>query len=473
MKNTTSNHAPQKTPLKTVWAINGAHGFVAAPFVLIRNKGVLRLDDDELALVLAIMTHKWSEQAPWPSVETLADYLGWSGRKVQRTLCKLKGTTQARGPYVVVTPRKTGPKSNASNLYDLTPLFIALAKLEAVADKNGVAPRMDGERSRAAPNQAAEVGESRTGTGPATSPTPVEEPPVQPPPGAAERASQEAREPEPRPAPTASPVPGFGRPRYDLGNEAADEYEATHAEELARGDAQAEEDERQAWLRDFADAALTQYEAWNLPGWLSWLEAQTPENIAAERYEFFEYLVWEGPTLAAMGIDPYPDLVAHYLPEVWADLQANAQRVAAKYPSANRVADESSAPVPEAKAEESKHETPAETAPDVSTKAGGPSVAYVVRKAAMDASGMLSDLFDRLMSVDQVLAWMDAEGITSKARDLVTTWKGTKDDLGYEVYFLVCERVDAVKAEQARKQEEASASFKARQDAKASTNAAA
>jgi hypothetical protein len=145
MKSNSSNSSNnKKASWEIPWAIQGLHGYVAAPTVLVRNKGRLGLGDDELCLILAIMTYKWDEAAPWPSVESLADYLGWSSRSVQRALRKLEGkhkSTMRRGAYLTVTARKTGPKRNETNTYDFTPLFVALAKLEVLADKNGIVPQ--------------------------------------------------------------------------------------------------------------------------------------------------------------------------------------------------------------------------------------------------------------------------------------------------------------------------------------------
>lgn len=328
MRNNSSTPAGNRKAL-IPWAINGDHGFVAAPTVLIRNKGRLGLDDDELSLILAIMSHKWDDAAPWPSVEKLADYLGWSGRKVQRALRKLEGkhtSTKSRGSFLLITARKLGPKRNDTNLYDLTSLFTALAKLESVADKNGVVTQAEetSEDTPAAnePVEASKVSEAAKPTATVEPiPTRVE---WSPEPNASSNPAMANK--------AASKFSGFGIPRYEQ-ETSADDYEVIHAEPLARADGQAQE----VWLREeleeFAARALTQYEIFNLPGYLRLRDAREQfleegiseveaEALGQDRQDLLEHLFTDGPLLAWLGVPGYRERLHEHFPQVYTQVMS-------------------------------------------------------------------------------------------------------------------------------------------------------
>lgn len=267
MKKKNSNNDAAQKEWAIPWTITGAHGFVATPVVLIRNKGRLKLDDDELCLVLAIMSHKWGDDAPWPAVSRLEDYLGWSDRKVQRTLRKLEGKTEAtkdRGALLTIITRKTERKRNDTNLYDFTPLFLALSKLEVVADKNGVMATVEISDDHPRKEVAEPATTQRaTATGHAEVSTPAERTPV-------ERATAQVHvelQREEQPLPVAPKLTGFGKARY-VNESIADFYEARDAEALARADQQAEEADMLEWIHEFGANALAQHELWNLPGYV-------------------------------------------------------------------------------------------------------------------------------------------------------------------------------------------------------------
>lgn len=70
-------------------------------------------------LLIHLIAHKWSEAAPFPSQDTLADRMGVSARRVRQILKSLKELGFLRWDR----------RAYNSNLYDLQPLYDALENL--------------------------------------------------------------------------------------------------------------------------------------------------------------------------------------------------------------------------------------------------------------------------------------------------------------------------------------------------------
>jgi hypothetical protein len=328
MNKTTSSNPRTKKKALTPWAIAGSHGFVAVPTVLVRNKGRLGLDDDELGLILAIMTYKWDDAAPYPSVETLADHLGWSSRKVQRVLRKLEAkdeSTGKRGAYLVITPRRTGPKRNDTNLYDFTPLFTALGKLEAIAEKNGVIP--NAEVGSEAVTPMSEPTEPITTNVPAS----VMQPPM---PGpdverirkipTIEAKIAELKAQQLLPLGTGSKFPGFGKPVYAAPDE--DLIEAPAPEDEARTDALVDklmfDEEMELLAENFVHAVQYVRACWGVreaqeQEESEGLDEKAVEALGQDRREYLEHLLLDGPMLAWLDVEDYRECLFEHFPEVY------------------------------------------------------------------------------------------------------------------------------------------------------------
>lgn len=120
--------------LNTIWnGINGEGRFTLDPHSFTRNIGRLKIGDSGALLVGQLMTYKWDERMPFPSVSALAAGLGWSERKVQRTAADLEKDGFLKRKY-----RKNHAADNDTTEYDLTPLF---EKIKAMEDADAQAAR--------------------------------------------------------------------------------------------------------------------------------------------------------------------------------------------------------------------------------------------------------------------------------------------------------------------------------------------
>lgn len=86
---------------------------------LVPHENAKGLSSSEFTLLVHIIAHKWSEAAPFPSQETLANRMGVSARRVRQILKSLKDLGYLRWDQ----------RAYNSNLYDLQPLYDALEEL--------------------------------------------------------------------------------------------------------------------------------------------------------------------------------------------------------------------------------------------------------------------------------------------------------------------------------------------------------
>jgi DNA-binding MarR family transcriptional regulator len=98
-----------------------AGGWLAVPNFFLNHYRDLKdpLSTHEFVLVLHVMRHKWSKDAPFPSAKRLARLMGISSTAVRNHLRSLE-----KKGYL----RKVA-RSGRSNALDLTPLFSALEAL--------------------------------------------------------------------------------------------------------------------------------------------------------------------------------------------------------------------------------------------------------------------------------------------------------------------------------------------------------
>lgn len=104
------------------------HGCTPLPDVLIRHHRHLGMTYGEWDLTTQILTYKWTDQHPYPTIGTLAHSMDVSGRQVQELLSSLQGKGLLR---VIERPGR-------SNAYDLRPMIEKAHTLEHLQDTEGV-----------------------------------------------------------------------------------------------------------------------------------------------------------------------------------------------------------------------------------------------------------------------------------------------------------------------------------------------
>jgi DNA-binding MarR family transcriptional regulator len=106
-------------------------GFCALPTLFLAHCSGLRGSDgkplkpSEILLAIHILSFKWTEELPFPSVETLAQRMGMNVRSIRKLLTSLE-----RAGLVA---RLQAPRR--ANRYDLSQLFLAI---ERIADEEAV-----------------------------------------------------------------------------------------------------------------------------------------------------------------------------------------------------------------------------------------------------------------------------------------------------------------------------------------------
>jgi len=132
----TSTPAPVNSPailsISTSYAARygeaAEHGCTPLPDVLIRHHRHLGMTYGEWDLTTQILTYKWTDQHPYPTIGTLAHSMDVSGRQVQELLSSLQGKGLLR---VIERPGR-------SNAYDLRPMIEKAHTLEHLQDTEGV-----------------------------------------------------------------------------------------------------------------------------------------------------------------------------------------------------------------------------------------------------------------------------------------------------------------------------------------------
>ena len=99
-------------------------GIATIPSALFHYQGALELSAQQVWLVSYILSHKWDEDLPYPSLKAMAKRVGMSLSQLQRiknSLCHMD--------FLKVYPRFTEQKGQATNAYDFAGLFDRLEEL--------------------------------------------------------------------------------------------------------------------------------------------------------------------------------------------------------------------------------------------------------------------------------------------------------------------------------------------------------
>jgi len=104
------------------------HGCTPVPVVLIRHHRHLGMTYGEWDLSTQILTYKWTDQHPYPTIGVLAHSMAVSDRQVQELLSSL----QSKGLVRVIE------RPGQSNAYDLTPMVEKAHELEHLQEVKGV-----------------------------------------------------------------------------------------------------------------------------------------------------------------------------------------------------------------------------------------------------------------------------------------------------------------------------------------------
>lgn len=105
------------TPIQDKWAeaLNG--GFVVIPSALLRFQHQLKIDSNEMVVLLNLLMSWWkSDDMPYPRTSTLAHRIGVSTRTVQRQLQSLEDKELIKRIWVP----SAKPDERASAKYDLS-----------------------------------------------------------------------------------------------------------------------------------------------------------------------------------------------------------------------------------------------------------------------------------------------------------------------------------------------------------------
>jgi AraC-like DNA-binding protein len=99
-------------------------GIATIPSAMFHYQGTLELSAQQVWLVSYILSHKWDEDLPYPSLKAMAKRVGMSVSQLQR----IKNSLCDMG-YLKVYPRFTEQQGQATNAYDFSGLFDKLEEL--------------------------------------------------------------------------------------------------------------------------------------------------------------------------------------------------------------------------------------------------------------------------------------------------------------------------------------------------------
>lgn len=99
-------------------------GYTIVPSILLWGQGRLELTNDQLVVLIQLISHRWTASDPHPSKERIANRVGRDPRTVQRHLSKL----EEKG-FLTRIKRTKHHKGQDSNGYDLTGLIGKLNEL--------------------------------------------------------------------------------------------------------------------------------------------------------------------------------------------------------------------------------------------------------------------------------------------------------------------------------------------------------
>ncbi len=106
------------------------HGIAALPSALYHFGGKLDLYAQHVWFISYILSHKWDEDLPYPSLGVMSRASGMSKRQLQRYSDELQGMG-----YLLVLPRRSQERGQESNYYDFAALFEQLE--ERIAENTG------------------------------------------------------------------------------------------------------------------------------------------------------------------------------------------------------------------------------------------------------------------------------------------------------------------------------------------------
>jgi predicted transcriptional regulator len=115
-----------KQPIREKWGNALDLGFVVTPSVLLRKQVEMKLDCEDVVILLNLMSKWWDpDRLPFPRTETIAKRTGLSRRTVQRRLATLEG----KGLIRRVRVRKSAQEPRRITAYDLEGLVVRLQEL--------------------------------------------------------------------------------------------------------------------------------------------------------------------------------------------------------------------------------------------------------------------------------------------------------------------------------------------------------
>lgn len=114
-------------------------GFTPVVSVFLENYAKMSppLTTPEAMLIIHLMSYKWDDAMPWPAFKTLAKRMGISATAVRNHARKLE-----KGKKYIVRHKRVGQP----NLFDLTPLFNALEKVQAANEERKKAEQKEAQK---------------------------------------------------------------------------------------------------------------------------------------------------------------------------------------------------------------------------------------------------------------------------------------------------------------------------------------
>lgn len=88
-------------------------GFTTIPNTLIKNQARLGITDSEMVIIMSLVSFRWNQQMPYPSVATLSTFTGKTTGAIRNNLRNLEKKGIIRRIY----------REGQTNKYDLLPLI--------------------------------------------------------------------------------------------------------------------------------------------------------------------------------------------------------------------------------------------------------------------------------------------------------------------------------------------------------------
>src|SRR5437588_9361387 len=116
------------------------HGIATVPSALLHYQGDLRLSAQQVWLISYILSHKWDEDLPYPSLKKMAKCSTLSLSQLQR----IKSSLCQRG-LLKVSPRWSDKSGQQTNSYDFATLFDKLEEMIVAEQPATNAIRAEGQ----------------------------------------------------------------------------------------------------------------------------------------------------------------------------------------------------------------------------------------------------------------------------------------------------------------------------------------